>query len=367
VDEPRPDDDAFVESSPSGLVAGQILDGRYRLVRPLGEGGMGLVWEAEQLALRRKVAVKSLRYAGADLHDRLRREALALASVHHPAVVQVYDYGETREGVPYVVMELVSGESLAARLARLGAMPAEEAVALSIPLLDGLAAAHQAGIIHRDIKPSNVLLAQSPSGAQPKLLDFGIALVERAGAPRLTREGGLLGTPTYMAPEQIRGQKTDERSDVWGVATLIYELIAGEPPFPSDDLVTVLRQVVDQPPPYPRSARGMNGRLWSILMGALRKSPSERTPSVLALRDALAAWLESRGAPLPASAISGPSRSREGHAATLPAALLPSAQAAPAALPGGPPAPPLPAAPPRAGEGAAPSLDELIKKKLGES
>jgi serine/threonine protein kinase len=331
-----------------------ILDGRYRLVRPLGEGGMGLVWVAEQLALKRQVAVKSLRHAGEDLRDRLQREALALASVHHPAVVQVHDYGQTREGVPYVVMELVAGESLAARLARGGAMSADEAVALAIPLLEGLAAAHQAGIIHRDIKPSNVILASGPAGVTPKLLDFGIALVERAGDPRLTRDGGLLGTPAYMAPEQVRGQKADERSDVWGVGTLIYELIAGEPPFLSDDLIAVLRRVVDQPPPYPRAARGMNGRLWAILMAALRKSPAERTPSALALRDALAGWLESRGgAPIsPSLAPQSPQVAERASATTLPAAQ---------------PAPPLGPAPSSLELDGPPSLDELIRKKLGEA
>jgi serine/threonine-protein kinase len=354
VDGARPDDPGTPESGSSGFRGGLVLDGRYRLIRPLGEGGMGLVWVAEQLALKRMVAVKSLRFAGADLRDRLQREALALASVHHPAVVQVHDYGEAREGAPYVVMELVEGESLAARLARTGAMPAEEAVALSIPLLEGLAAAHRAGIIHRDIKPSNVLLAVGPGGVTPKLLDFGIALVERSGDPRLTRDGGLLGTPAYMAPEQVRGQATDERTDVWGVGTLIYELIAGEPPFLSDDLVAVLRRVVEQPPAYPRSAQGMNGRLWAILMAALRKSPAERTPSALALRDALAGWLETRvGAPISAPLVAlPPSKEQRAVAATLPA---------------GEPGPPLrvtPGGPPERGPSP---LDELIRKKLGEA
>ncbi len=352
MDAPRPDDPGTPESGSSGFRIGSILDGRYRLIRPLGEGGMGLVWVAEQLALKRMVAVKSLRFAGEDLRDRLQREALALASVHHPAVVQVYDYGETREGGPFVVMELVEGESLAARLARTGAMPAEEAVALSIPLLEGLSAAHQAGIIHRDIKPSNVLLAVGPAGVTPKLLDFGIALVERSGDPRLTRDGGLLGTPAYMAPEQVRGQTADERTDVWGVGTLLYELIAGEPPFLSDDIIAVLRRVVEQPPAYPRSARGMNGRLWAILMAALRKSPAERTPSALALRDALAGWLDARGgAPMsPALAPISSSQKQRAVAATLPAGAV---------------APPLGDASVRL-EGP-PSLDELIRKKLGES
>ncbi|MFO0760720.1 MAG: serine/threonine-protein kinase [Byssovorax sp.] len=354
----RLEDDTEAHSS-VGLRAGLVLDGRYRLERPLGEGGMGLVWVAEQLALERKVAIKSLRFAGGDLRDRLRREALALASVHHPAIVQVHDYGETADGVPYVVMELVSGESLAAHLARRGPMAAEEAVALALPRLDGLAAAHAAGIIHRDIKPSNVLLGVGPDGITPKLLDFGIAFVERGDYARITRDGGVLGTPVYMAPEQARGEQADARADVWGVATLIYELIAGEPPFLHGNLVEVLRRIVEQPPPYPREARGLNGRLWSILTAALRKSRDERTGSVKELRGALSAWLETRpGAPAAAPPLAGPAApSRESRAE---ATTLPAGSPAPNS-----PRPPAPTPRDAAGSaGGPPSLDALIREKL---
>ena len=269
--------------------AGLVLDGRYRLERPLAEGGMGAVWVAQQLALERQVAVKVLHATDEAAQARLRHEALALAAVHHPAVVQVYDYGETEAGVPYAVMELVHGESLGAYLRRMGALPAEEAVALVLPLLEGLAAAHQVGIVHRDIKPDNVILAVASSGVAPKLLDFGIA--RREDVDRLTAEGSLVGTPAYMAPEQVRGGEIDERVDVWAMGVLLYQLIAGETPFAADNVFAVMRSLLDNPPPYPRRARGLNGRLWAILMAALRKDPAERTPSALALREALAGWL----------------------------------------------------------------------------
>lgn len=276
---------------------GLVLDGRYRLERPLAEGGMGSVWVGHQIALQREVAVKLLRVGGDSLRERLRREALALAAVHHPSIVQVFDYGETEGGAPYLVMELVRGEPLGQRVVRGGPFEAAAAVQLALPLLEGLAVAHQAGIVHRDIKPENVVLSTSAAGVQAKLLDFGIARVARGGEARITADGGLVGTPAYMAPEQVRGLEVDARADVWGMGALLYEVVSGRPPFGAEDVVAVIRRVLDEPPPFPRDARGLDGRLWSILMAALRKEPGDRTPSVLAFRDALAGWLEARGLP----------------------------------------------------------------------
>ena len=338
--------------------AGLILDGRYRLDRPLGEGGMGTVWVGTQLALQREVAVKSLHIAALPQRPRLRREALALAAVHHPAIVEVYDYGETKGGLPYVVMELVRGESVAARLARLGAFSAEEAVVLALPLLEGLAVAHQAGVVHRDIKPDNVVLTAGPSSLLAKLIDFGIARLDRGADARLTADGCFVGTPAYMPPEQMRGAETDERADVWSMGTLLYQLLAGEAPFGTNDVVMVMRRVLDEPPPYPRQAVGLDGRLWGILMAALRKDPAERTPSATALREALAGWLDARGVALP----------RGIHASILPPSSPPSspksspleptliAELTPSTL-NTPITPELDEAPP--------SFDGLIRAKLG--
>ncbi len=358
-----------VEAPPSPVFhPGQVLDGRYRLERPLAEGGMGSVWVGHQIALQREVAVKLLRVGTGPLRERLRREALALAAVHHPSVVQVYDYGETESGAPYLVMELVRGEALGQRVLRGGPFDATAAVQIALPLLEGLAVAHHAGIVHRDIKPENVVLSTGPAGVLPKLLDFGIARVAKGEDVRLTADGGLIGTPAYMAPEQVRGGDVDARVDVWGIAALLYEVIAGRPPFGMEDVIAVIRRVLDEPPTFPRDARGLDGKLWSILMAAMRKDPAERTPTALAFRDALAGWLEARGIsassppaiPLPANAP-GPISS---------AARLASTQAA---LPA--PAPPTP---PRAKVDVAAdtepmalsadpeSFEALIRAKFGQ-
>ncbi|MEP7126981.1 MAG: serine/threonine-protein kinase, partial [Byssovorax sp.] len=287
---------------------------------------------------------------GASAHRaRLQREALALAAVHHPSIVEVYDYGETEEGSPYVVMELVRGESLAARLDREGAMPADEAVGLAIAILDGLAAAHRAGIIHRDIKPDNVVLAEGLVGVRPVLLDFGIARIDSDTDARLTLDGSLVGTPAYMAPEQMRGGPTDERVDVWGVGALLYHLIAGEAPFGVRDVIAVMRRVLEDPPSYPRRARGLDGRLWSILTGALRKAPDERISSASALRDALTAWLEGREIASANGVAPGSAR--------VPA---PSAPLAPTLIAG-----PESAVTRSSVDELPPSFDVLIRSKLG--
>jgi serine/threonine-protein kinase len=351
--------------------AGLVLDGRYRLERPLAEGGMGSIWVGNQIALQREVAVKLLRVSGAALRARLRREALALAAVHHPSVVQVHDYGELADGTPYLVMELVRGEALGQRIVRAGPLAATDAALLMLPLLEGLAAAHRAGVVHRDIKPDNVVLAVSPGGAQPKLLDFGIARFDRDAAAKLTGEGGFIGTPAYMAPEQVRGGDVDERADVWSMGALLYEAIAGRAPFGIDDVIAVIRRVLDDPPPYPRAARGLDGRLWGVLMGALRKDPAERTPTALAFRDALAGWLESQGTtpsfrPIPAGLTPLPGRPisvRLPDTLDAPASpRLPDTLDAPISSvdPGADTAPVTPIE-------APPSLDALIRAKLGQS
>ena len=344
--------DERLAPGPSGFFAGLVLDGRYRLDSLLGEGGMGTVWEGSQLALQRQVAVKTLHVAAPAFRVRLRREALALAAVHHPAIVEVYDYGETEAGLPFVVMELVRGESLAQRLDRLGAFPAEDAVSLILPILEGLGAAHRAGVIHRDIKPDNVVLAESPSGVLPKLLDFGIARLENDTDARLTMAGSFVGTPAYMAPEQMRNGPTDERVDVWGVGALLYHLIAGEAPFGVQDLLVVMRRVLEEPPSYPRKARELDGRLWGIMMNALRKVPEERTPTALALRDALAGWLEARGVTL-TRGIAPAAK----PAARVTSPIAPTLLAAPDAVPAS-------AVVSSTIDDAPPSIDILIRSKL---
>ena len=210
----------------SSFAPGLVLDGRYRLEGLLGEGGMGTVWVAQQLTLGRRVAIKALRAGRSDGQSRLEREARLLASLHHPAIVQVYDFGRTQENLSYVVMELVQGTSLNAHLMQVGPMPCEEAVSLLLPLLEGLAAVHAAGIVHRDIKPANILLSsEARQGVIPKLLDFGIARNDEAAA--LTMDGTLVGTPAG----RIKGS--------WSISMLIGRYISRSVP-----LMFVVRNLV---------------------------------------------------------------------------------------------------------------------------
>ncbi|HEY2734145.1 MAG TPA: serine/threonine-protein kinase, partial [Polyangiales bacterium] len=220
-----------------------VLGGKYRLQSLIGEGGMGSVWRACNLALDMPVALKVLRpeVRGTDGVTRLLREARLEARLQHPGIVRVFDYGETADRCPYVVMELLQGSNLADLAARHGGFTPKTAVSLLMPVLDALRAAHRAGIVHRDLKPENIFIAHAGSHWQPKLLDFGIARLHEASA-RVTLNGSLLGSPAYMAPEQARGlDDVDARADVWSVCVVLYELISGEAAFDADDRFAMLR------------------------------------------------------------------------------------------------------------------------------
>src|SRR5262245_51301039 len=198
--------------------------GPYKLVRPLGEGGMGAVYEAEDARLGRRVALKTLLPASADpgARDRLWREARAGASVNHPNVCQVYDVGEV-DGELYVAMELLEGEPLSTRLSR-GPIPAPEALALALGMLGALEALHGKGVLHRDLKPSNVFLP--PHGV--KLLDFGLALPTTPGqrdGRRLTMIGTIVGTPEYMAPERWTDEDVGPTSDLFSLGAILFEMV----------------------------------------------------------------------------------------------------------------------------------------------
>jgi len=342
-----------VSSHEQTFSAGLVLDGRYRLERPLGQGGMGMVWVGHQLALGREVAIKSIRPGRPQDDARLEREARLLATVRHPAIVQIFDFGRTPEGLGYVVMELVQGPSLEARCVSTGPLRCDEAVGLLVPLLDGLAAVHAAGIVHRDIKPANIVLAhEEPEGARrvvAKLLDFGIA---RNDEIALTLEGVLVGTPAYMAPEQFLGGNADARTDLWAVAATLYDIIAGEPPFAGSSVFQIMRSVTEDPPPFPRKAVGLDGKLWSVLMSALRKDPSERPESALILRDRLRDWLVQRSGHtharlVPVAPPSAPDRTGETVAPEAPTEPPPSSRSS--------------------SEPLSPSFDALIKERLRDS
>ncbi len=260
----------------------RVIAGRYRLLSPLGEGGMGTVWRARDEVLRREVAVKEVR-APAGLPDadeqrlyaRLEREAWAAARITHPNVVTVYDVA-TDGGRPWIVMELVRGLSLADRLDAEGSLAPREAALIGAEVLDGLRAAHAAGVLHRDVKPANVLLADD---GRVVLTDFGIARVE--GSEAITMTGEVMASPEYLAPERALDRTPGPESDLWSLGVLLYAAVEGASPFRQDTPLSTLRAVIDEelPPPY------RAGALAPVVAGLLRKDPAERLPAERAERE----------------------------------------------------------------------------------
>jgi eukaryotic-like serine/threonine-protein kinase len=296
--------------------ADRVLGGRYRLRSRLAAGGMGTVWAAEDLVLGREVAVKLLGEALASdrlAALRLRREARAAGRLVHPGIARVLDLGEDA-GRPYLVMELLHGESLAARLARVGPLAPVEAVRVVAATADALEAAHRAGIVHRDVKPGNVFVT---GDGGVKLLDFGIA--SAAGDTAVTG-GVLLGTAAYLAPERVLGHDATPAADVYALGVLLYELLAGRPPFAGDTgTALAMAHVHAQPAPLRSVAPQVPPALAAACEQALAKDPAARPPSAAALAALLRSTMPS--APTPAALLPGPA------AAGSPTAVLPPSPA----------------------------------------
>jgi serine/threonine protein kinase len=253
--------------------------GRYRVLHRLGQGGMGIVFAAEDESLGRRVAVKTIAEPDEAARKRFRREARAAAGVNHPNICQVYEIGEDG-GHLFIAMELLAGEPLSDRLGR-GPMPVAEAIALGRGMLAALGALHATGIIHRDLKPSNVFL--TPHGV--KLLDFGLArplpkelTQSLETGTELTRPGLLVGTPRYMAPEQVTGREVDARTDLFSAAAILYEAVAGRPAFLGTTVVEVLSATLHEQPPALAGDAAVVA-LDRVLRRALAKRPAERFPT----------------------------------------------------------------------------------------
>ncbi|MDP3277312.1 MAG: serine/threonine-protein kinase [Deltaproteobacteria bacterium] len=274
-------------SVPTVIVAGQLIDGRYRLKRLLARGGMSEVWVAKHEHLGRTVALKFVRADSAVMRALLLEEGKILASLRHPSVVEVHDCGMLAGKLPFLVMELVEGETLREELARVGRMSARTAVETLLPVVAGVAAIHARGIVHRDIKPDNILRTHGPARAI-KLIDFGIS--QRTDSPQA---GPLFsGTPSYMAPEQVRGEQVDHRVDLWALGATLYEFMVGRPPFELDGQVaTTMALALEGHVAFPRDVHGLDGGLWRVLMGCLRTDPGQRVATALALYEALESWL----------------------------------------------------------------------------
>ena len=248
-----------------------LLGDRYRLERRLAAGGMGEVWSADDVVLGRQVAVKVLHAELTEVPgflERFRREARNLAMLSHPSIATLFDYGE-QDGSPYLIMELVTGQTLARRLASGRPMSIDEVVDVLSQVAIGLAVAHEAGLVHRDIKPANVMITDR---GKVKITDFGISRLVDSAA--LTAAGDVLGTPQYMSPEQITGAPASPSSDVYSLGVLAYEMLTGSPPFTADSPVAVaLAQLHDLPPPLPAT---VPRRLADLVGRSLAKDPAAR-------------------------------------------------------------------------------------------
>ncbi len=266
------------------LEAGVRVGGKYLLVRRIAVGGMGEVWRARNDTTGAEVAVKiSRRKHGDDRDVRFRTEAKLGSTVAHRNVVRIFDLVEDADGSLVLVMELLRGESLAQHLKTRGRLSTKEMIAIASPILSGLDHAHAEGIVHRDVTPANIFLAVDPDGQiTPKLVDFGIAKLPAAGVHTL--DGRVLGTPRYMAPEQIRGQPLDGRADLFSLAVVVYEAITGVCPFdagsPSASLAAVLEVQVDPDPQ-------IEPRVWLEIRRALSKRAYERHANAAGLAEAL--------------------------------------------------------------------------------
>jgi eukaryotic-like serine/threonine-protein kinase len=280
-----------------GYRAGDVIGQKYQLVRPLGEGGMGSIWLAHNLPLDADVALKLIRAdaAAPDAAGRLLTEARAAARLRHPSIVRIFDLGQTERNEPFIVMELLEGESLGVVLDRKITLPAENAVQTLLPVIAGLARAHESGVIHRDVKPENIVLSRGEAGTLvPKLVDFGVVKF-RDRSPFNPLAGDIEGSPDYMAPEQARGSvDVDERADVWGMSVVMYEVLCGERPFSAPNH-RLLLDVIQRDPPSPLPLGEVDPELAKIVLRGLAKQRRERWQSMRELGQALAQWAAGRG------------------------------------------------------------------------
>ncbi len=299
--EPRPadddlgdlDDDDFADRS--AKIIGTLVDGRYQVIKLVGEGGMGRVYEAEHVEIGKRVAIKVLHPSytrNPEAVHRFRREARAAARLGHPNIVDVTDSGTTVDGAVYFVMEYLEGCDLADVIKREKALGVERAVHIAVQVAQALDAAHAAGIIHRDLKPENIFLVARPG--QPdfvKVLDFGIARQMEADTGRkgrLTNPGMAMGTPEYMAPEQAAGQPADARADVYAAGAILYEMLAGDPPHSGKNYLEVLNKKANETPePLELLRPDVPPELSTLVATALARDPARRPQSMAALARAL--------------------------------------------------------------------------------
>ena len=281
-----------------GYEATDLVADKYRLVRKLGEGGTGTVWLARNVNLDAQIALKLVKTGARspDAAEQLLNEARAAARLRHPGIVRIFDYGQTERSEPYIVMEVLTGESLLELLDRERQLNATRAVQLLLPIADALASAHAQGVIHRDLKPDNVFISQSDTLIQPKVVDFGFAKHGVSDGTRRAREQAVAGGLRYMAPEQALGAlDLDHRVDVWSFCAILYECIAGRPPFDGAHYESLLFRIIDGAPIPITDLGSADAALSRIVTRGLSKQPDRRWPNMRELGKALAAWLSRNG------------------------------------------------------------------------
>jgi serine/threonine protein kinase len=325
---------------------GRMISGRYRLIAPLGEGGMATIWRAVDEQLDREVAVKLLREqfgSDAGFAARFRQEARAAGSLSHPNIVPVYDYGTDTDGSQFIVMQLVEGDNLAAILRDRGHLETDDAVRVALGVASALEAAHRRGLVHRDVKPGNILITDD---GDVKVTDFGIA--RAVSEASMTVTGTTLGSVHYFSPEQARGDEVTGSSDVYALGIVLYEMLTGRRPFEGDSAAGVALKRLNEDPPPPSTFRPVPSGLSAIVMRALQREPRDRFPDAGSFAEALRLWQKD---PSAAAAVAGPGAAVEAPPPTSgePTVYVPPRVTTPADRAGG--RPPVRGAPPPREEG----------------
>ncbi len=289
---------------------GQLIENRFRIIRELGRGGTGTVYQVEQILLKQQYALKVL--DPVQVHDeawrRFQKEAQAAGRLDHPGFVKVHDFGLIDNTIPFFVMDLVTGETLSARLRKLGPLSVGDALPIFIQLCFALDYAHSKGVIHRDVKPSNIAITEidGTEGEQIKILDFGIAKLMGVDTTSLTKVGSVFGTPFYMSPEQCMGHSVDNRSDIYSLGCVFFEALTGAPPFTSENALSTMMQHQSETPPSLKEA-SVGGKfaetLEAIVRKMLAKSPNDRYQRLI---DTAHELIEFQQGKIPVAIISKP-------------------------------------------------------------
>ena len=272
---------------PPDPLLGRVIDGRYRVEKPIGEGGMGIVYAISHAVLGKRMALKVLRgdmAKDADVVQRFMQEAQSATSIGHANIIDISDFGRLPDGSVYFVMEYLDGQSLSKMISNGGSVPMATALHIIKQIASALEAAHARGIVHRDMKPDNIYLVRQGSDDRfVKVLDFGIAKVGGANS-KLTRTGMIFGTPHYMSPEQAAGQSVDRRTDIYALGVIMYEMFTGKVPFDGDTFMGILsKHMFEQPiPPSQVQGKGL-GAIEDIILKALAKKQEDRYQSMAEL------------------------------------------------------------------------------------